>query len=173
MACSVKVIAYTNPHALTVPAVAVFDDELDDDKHYVYKSGADKPEKRTVTIGKRSAGRAEITAGLEPGDEDPVRRNRDDEEDIVLRYLIWLLPLALSTPAIAADTPAKPPPPEPVTSAELESAIRRGVEFGQEPKRRRLLGQCRADEGPEHHGRHCPGRTGHFRPGPLHSPLPP
>ena len=69
MACSVKVIAYTNPHALTVPAVAVFDDELDDDKHYVYKSGADKPEKRTVTIGKRSAGRAEITAGLEPGDE--------------------------------------------------------------------------------------------------------
>jgi multidrug efflux pump subunit AcrA (membrane-fusion protein) len=68
MACSVKVVSYTNPDAVTVPAVAVFDDELDEDKHYVYKAG-DKPEKVTVTVGKRSGGRAEITSGLSAGDE--------------------------------------------------------------------------------------------------------
>ena len=55
--------------AVTVPAVAVFDDELDEDKHYVFKAGAGKPEKVTVTVGKRSGGRAEITAGLQAGDE--------------------------------------------------------------------------------------------------------
>jgi multidrug efflux pump subunit AcrA (membrane-fusion protein) len=69
MACSVKVVTYTNPQALTVPAVAVFDDEIDEDRHYVYKAGSGSPEKRTVTVGKRSGGRAEITAGLEVGDE--------------------------------------------------------------------------------------------------------
>ena len=37
--------------------------------------------------------------------------------------------LALTAPVPAADTPAKPPPPEPVASAELEGAIRRGVAF--------------------------------------------
>jgi multidrug efflux pump subunit AcrA (membrane-fusion protein) len=69
MACSVKVVTYTNPDALTVPAVTVFDDELDEDRHYVYKAGAGGPEKCTVSVGKRSGGRAEITAGLEAGDE--------------------------------------------------------------------------------------------------------
>jgi multidrug efflux pump subunit AcrA (membrane-fusion protein) len=69
MACAVKVVTYTNPDAVTVPAVAVFDDELDEDKHYVYKAGTGKPEKATVTVGKRSGGRAEITSGLSAGDE--------------------------------------------------------------------------------------------------------
>jgi multidrug efflux pump subunit AcrA (membrane-fusion protein) len=69
MACSVKVVTYTNPDAVTVPAVAVFDDELDEDKHYVYKPGAKEPEKRPVSIGKRSGGRVEITSGLSAGDE--------------------------------------------------------------------------------------------------------
>jgi hypothetical protein len=41
--------------------------------------------------------------------------------------LFFLLAFAISVPA--ADTPAKPPPPEPVASAELEGAIRRGVAF--------------------------------------------
>jgi multidrug efflux pump subunit AcrA (membrane-fusion protein) len=69
MACSVKVVTYTNPNALTIPAVTVFDDELDEDRHYVYKALPGGPEKRTVTVGKRSGGRAEITSGLEAGDE--------------------------------------------------------------------------------------------------------
>ena len=69
MACAVKAVTYTNAEAVTVPAVAVFDDELDEDKHYVYRVGSDGPEKRPVTVGKRAGGRAEITAGLQVGDE--------------------------------------------------------------------------------------------------------
>ncbi|HEY1376680.1 MAG TPA: hypothetical protein VGF55_07790 [Gemmataceae bacterium] len=69
MACTVKVTTYTNAEAVVVPAVAVFDDELNDDKHYVYVAAANGPEKRPVTVGKRSGGRAEITAGLQAGDE--------------------------------------------------------------------------------------------------------
>jgi HlyD family secretion protein len=69
MACSVKVVTYTNPEVVTVPAVAVFDDELDEDKHFVYRVLKGGPEKWTVTVGKRSGGRAEILKGLEPGDE--------------------------------------------------------------------------------------------------------
>jgi multidrug efflux pump subunit AcrA (membrane-fusion protein) len=69
MTCSVKAVTYTNPLALTVPAVAVFDDEIDEERHYVYKVAAGVPERRVVKLGKRSNGRAEIKAGLEAGDE--------------------------------------------------------------------------------------------------------
>jgi HlyD family secretion protein len=69
MACTVKAVTYTNPEAVTVPAVAVFDDELNEDQHYVYKVGPKGPEKHVVTVGKRSGGRAEITSGLSVGDE--------------------------------------------------------------------------------------------------------
>ena len=69
MTCSIKAVTYTNPLALTVPAVAVFDDEIDEDRHYVYKVAAGVPERRVVKLGKRSNGRAEIKDGLEVGDE--------------------------------------------------------------------------------------------------------
>jgi multidrug efflux pump subunit AcrA (membrane-fusion protein) len=69
MACSAKVVTYMNPDALTVPAVAVFDDELEEDRHYVYKVASGGPEKKTVTLGKRAGGRAEIVSGLDAGDE--------------------------------------------------------------------------------------------------------
>jgi multidrug efflux pump subunit AcrA (membrane-fusion protein) len=69
MACTVKVVSYLKPDAVVVPAVAVFDDEVNDDQHYVYKPGANGPVKQMVTIGKRSGGRVEITSGLHAGDE--------------------------------------------------------------------------------------------------------
>jgi HlyD family secretion protein len=69
MACTIKVVPYAREEALAVPAVAVFDDELNEDRHYVYRLGANGPEKRPVTVGKRSGGRAEITSGLRAGDE--------------------------------------------------------------------------------------------------------
>jgi hypothetical protein len=70
MACTVKLVPYQKSDALTVPAVAVFTDELDDDKQYVYQSGKDgTSEKRTVTVGKTSGGKTEILAGLQEGDE--------------------------------------------------------------------------------------------------------
>src|SRR5262249_13953822 len=70
MACTVKLVPYVKADALTVPATAVITDDLDDDKQFVYLTKKDgKPEKRTVTVGKTSGGKAEITAGLQEGDE--------------------------------------------------------------------------------------------------------
>jgi RND family efflux transporter MFP subunit len=70
MACTVKLVPYRKEVALTVPAKAVFPDELDDDKHYVYLAAKNgKPEKRPVTVGKTTADKVEITGGLQEGDE--------------------------------------------------------------------------------------------------------
>jgi multidrug resistance efflux pump len=70
MACAVKLVPYQKADALAVPAAAVFTEELDDEKQFVYqptKNG--KPEKRPVTVGKTSGGKTEILAGLQEGDE--------------------------------------------------------------------------------------------------------
>jgi len=70
MACTVKVVAYTTKDALSVPAAAVFTDELDDDKHFVYLTGEDgKSEKRAVRVGKKNDGKVEILGGIGEGDE--------------------------------------------------------------------------------------------------------
>jgi multidrug efflux pump subunit AcrA (membrane-fusion protein) len=70
MACTVKFVPYQKAEALAVPASAVFSEELDEDSHYVYLAGKDgKPEKRPVTIGKKSATKTEILKGLQEGDE--------------------------------------------------------------------------------------------------------
>ena len=70
MTCSVKVTAYAKPDAVVVPAVAVFNEELDEDKHFVYRPSANgKPEKQAVVVGKRSGGKAEVVSGLSAGDE--------------------------------------------------------------------------------------------------------
>ncbi|MHB1422507.1 MAG: efflux RND transporter periplasmic adaptor subunit [Gemmataceae bacterium] len=80
MACSIKLIAYQNKDALTVPTSAVFTDDGDDDVHYVYLVGGknSKPEKRTVKIGKNNGHKTEILEGLKEGDEilpeDPNQR---------------------------------------------------------------------------------------------------
>ncbi len=70
MACSVKLLTYVQENAISVPAGAVFADDVDDEKSHVFlavKEG--KPEKRTVKVGKRSAGKVEILEGLREGDE--------------------------------------------------------------------------------------------------------
>lgn len=70
MACTVKLVPYVNENALAVPATAVFTEDLDDDKSYVYlltKGG--KEEKRPVTLGKKADSKVEILTGLQDGDE--------------------------------------------------------------------------------------------------------
>ncbi len=70
MVCSVKLLTYLQENALTVPAGAVFADDLDEDKSHVFLAAKEgKPEKRTVKVGKRAGGKAEILEGLREGEE--------------------------------------------------------------------------------------------------------
>jgi multidrug resistance efflux pump len=70
MACTVQLVPYRKSDAVTVPATAVFADDVDDDKHFVYLARKEgKPEKRSVMVGKTSAGKTEVTEGLQEGDE--------------------------------------------------------------------------------------------------------
>jgi multidrug resistance efflux pump len=70
MDCSVKIVTYAKADAVTVPSAAVFAEEMDEDKHFVYVPGKNgKNEKRSVTIGKKTGTKTEILTGLQPGDE--------------------------------------------------------------------------------------------------------
>jgi multidrug efflux pump subunit AcrA (membrane-fusion protein) len=64
MNCTIKVVAYRNDEALTLPASAVFSD--DDEGHYVYQAGSGK--KVEVKVGKTANDRIEILDGLSEGD---------------------------------------------------------------------------------------------------------
>jgi multidrug resistance efflux pump len=81
MACTIKFVPYSKEEALTVPADAVFTEDLDDDKHYVFlavKGG--KPEKRPVTIGKKTDKKTEILQGLREGDEILLEKPKGPEK---------------------------------------------------------------------------------------------
>jgi HlyD family secretion protein len=70
MACTIKLLAYEKKDALAVPASAVFADEVDDEKQFVYivvKEGSH--EKRPVKVGKRTESKVEIAEGLAEGDQ--------------------------------------------------------------------------------------------------------
>jgi multidrug resistance efflux pump len=64
MACTIKVTAYRNESALTLPSSAVFSD--DDEEHHVYLAG--RKEKVAVKVGKTANDRTEILEGLKDGD---------------------------------------------------------------------------------------------------------
>jgi multidrug efflux pump subunit AcrA (membrane-fusion protein) len=69
MTCTVQLTPYVKKDALTVPSKAVFRNELDPEKHYVYlepKEG--KPEKHDVQVGRASGDSTEIRSGLKEGD---------------------------------------------------------------------------------------------------------
>jgi multidrug efflux pump subunit AcrA (membrane-fusion protein) len=70
MNCSVKLTAYSKPDALTVPASAVFSDDLDETKKHVYFAKEEgKHEKRDVKVGLTSGDKTEIVSGLAAGDK--------------------------------------------------------------------------------------------------------
>jgi multidrug resistance efflux pump len=70
MACTVKLVPYVQRSAVAVPEGAVFTDELDDDKHFVYAAGKNgKPYMRPVAVGRKCGGRVEIVDGLAEGDK--------------------------------------------------------------------------------------------------------
>lgn len=70
MDCNVKLITYDRKDALTVPSGAVFTDEEDETKKYVWIPAATggKPEKQHVKTGKSHGGKTEILDGLKEGD---------------------------------------------------------------------------------------------------------
>ena len=93
ISCKVQVKAYDNKEALTVPKAAVREDEDDPNKKYVWMVDPEdeeaKPERRNVTIGKRSGDDVEIVKGLKKGDvvslEDEKKKMEEEakkaEED--------------------------------------------------------------------------------------------
>jgi len=81
MTCTIRLVPYLNKEALTIPASALFTDELDDQKHYVYLLANDgKPKKQPVTAGKKSDDRVEIVQGLAAGDRILLEKPKDADE---------------------------------------------------------------------------------------------
>ncbi len=79
MSCTAKTDPYVKKNALAVPASAVFADELDDQKQYVYLVGdKGKPKKRRVTVGQKAASRWEILKGLVAGDRILLERPKSE-----------------------------------------------------------------------------------------------
>jgi multidrug efflux pump subunit AcrA (membrane-fusion protein) len=76
---TVKIRAYVNPDALTVPTKAVFAETLDEDRHYVHIWTADKAEKRSVTVGRAAGDNTEITSGLKAGDQVLLEKPKSTE----------------------------------------------------------------------------------------------
>jgi HlyD family secretion protein len=78
MACTAKFMTYVDRKAIVLPAKSVFDEDLDEDRHFVFlaRKGAE-PEKRFVTIGKRTDDKVEIARGLAEGDEVLQERPKD------------------------------------------------------------------------------------------------
>ena len=69
MACELKIVAYFNAEAILIPTKAIFADELDDDKRFVYLADKDgKHAKRPVIVGHVKGDNTEIADGLSAGD---------------------------------------------------------------------------------------------------------
>ncbi|HJQ80327.1 MAG TPA: HlyD family efflux transporter periplasmic adaptor subunit [Lacipirellulaceae bacterium] len=90
MSCKIEVKSYDKKDAITVPKAAVHDDEDDVNKKYVWliadpKDEDAKPERRDVTLGKRSGDDIEIVKGLKAGDvvslEDESEKAKEENSD--------------------------------------------------------------------------------------------
>lgn len=83
MTATVTVVAYTREVALTVPAEAVKEDELQEGKHYVLLLAQDgKPVRVYVKVGKSDGKRIEILEGLKEGQKvllQPSEKNRESK----------------------------------------------------------------------------------------------
>jgi hypothetical protein len=85
MTCKIAVKSYDKKDALAVPKAAIHEDEDDPNKKYVWLVNPDdeeaKPERRDITVGKRSEGDVEILKGLKAGDvvslEDESKKTED------------------------------------------------------------------------------------------------
>ncbi|MFO7908316.1 MAG: hypothetical protein R6U98_37110, partial [Pirellulaceae bacterium] len=70
MSCDLTLVVYDKKDAITVPADAVFEDDVDGRRDVVYvKRPKAEPEKRKVAIGRKSEKKWEIVGGLKAGEE--------------------------------------------------------------------------------------------------------
>ncbi len=78
MTCKMEFTPYRQRRALTVPPKAVFADDWDVNKQYVwlYREGA-KPRRQTVILGRKTDEKAEILEGIEAGDEILLKAPED------------------------------------------------------------------------------------------------
>jgi len=78
MTCKMEFVPYRQRRALAVPSKAVFTDDWDLKKQYVwlYRDGA-KPRRQTVVIGRKTDEKTEILEGLEAGDEILLKAPED------------------------------------------------------------------------------------------------
>ncbi len=67
MTCSIRFVIHQSHEAIAVPESSVFSDNGVD--HYVYLTGDDAPEKRSVNVGLTANKKSEITSGLSKGDK--------------------------------------------------------------------------------------------------------
>jgi multidrug efflux pump subunit AcrA (membrane-fusion protein) len=87
--CKITVKSYDKKDALTAPKAALHDDEEDENKKYVWVVDPDdedaKPQRRNVTVGKRSGDDVEIVKGLKEGDvvslEDESKKSDEEKKD--------------------------------------------------------------------------------------------
>jgi hypothetical protein len=81
MTCKIKVTPYKKADALAVPLKAIMTEELDDEAHYVWLVKKDgKPEKRPVTLGKKTDKLQEIATGVAEGDKVLLEAPKDDKD---------------------------------------------------------------------------------------------
>ncbi len=79
MTCKVKLLSYEKKNAITVPEKAVFHEEADEDKTYVYIASQDgKPTKRSVATGRKHKSQVEITQGLKDGEKILIEKPKED-----------------------------------------------------------------------------------------------
>lgn len=80
MACSAKFVPYFKRAALVVPAKAVFTDDRDLRRKYVYLVIGDRPaRKQRVEVGHKSDDKLEILDGLNEGDQVLLERPKDEK----------------------------------------------------------------------------------------------
>ncbi len=78
MTCKVTIVPYAKPDTITVPVKTVFEDELDDERRFVYLLNADGQSVRhEVVIGNKTDDRIEIVRGLQDGDEILLEKPAD------------------------------------------------------------------------------------------------
>jgi multidrug resistance efflux pump len=82
MNCDLKLTAYSNDSALTLPAKAIQTDKQNDEQRYVWLVDRDgKSMRRNVTLGHRTDSTVEITEGLSVGDKVLREPPKDKDDD--------------------------------------------------------------------------------------------